>query len=86
MAHNELSHLDLHCLTFSLSTTLINFFPSGSLLKKKKKKADDKCAPKFGTERIKTHYIYGVNSAEKDIFLLLFLQKMGIDIKCRFSH
>ena len=38
MAQNEPSHLDLHCLTFSLSTLHINFFPSDSLLKKKRRK------------------------------------------------
>ena len=31
-AHNEPSHLDLRCLTLSLSTLYINFFPSDSLL------------------------------------------------------
>ena len=35
-AHKEPSHLDLRCLTFSLSTLHINFFPSDSLLKNKK--------------------------------------------------
>ena len=35
--HNEPSHLDLRCLTFSLSALHINFFPFDSLLKKKKK-------------------------------------------------
>ena len=34
---DEPSHLDLRCLTFSLSTLHINFFPSDSLFKKKKK-------------------------------------------------
>ena len=54
-AHNEPSHLDLCCLTFSLSTLHINYFPSDTLFKKKqqKKKTDDKCCLKFGTERVK---------------------------------
>ena len=34
-AHDEPSHQDLRCLTFSLSTLRINFFSSDSLLKKK---------------------------------------------------
>ena len=42
------SHLDLRCLTFSLSTLDINFFQSDSLFKK----ADNKCRLKFGTERV----------------------------------
>ena len=46
-AHNEPSHLDLRCLTFSLSALHINFFPSGSLFKKK---TDNKCRLK-DTER-----------------------------------
>ena len=36
---NEPSHLDLRCLTFSLSTSHINVFPNDSLFKIKK--ADD---------------------------------------------
>ena len=62
-AHNEPSHLDLRCLTFSLSTLHINFFPNDSLLEKKTKKknnkttttkeTDDKCRLKFVTERVK---------------------------------
>ena len=39
--HNEPSHLDLRCLTFTLSTLHINFFPSFQTIvsyKKKKKK------------------------------------------------
>ena len=55
MAHNEPSHQDLHCLTFSLSTLPINFFSINSLLKKKKKKkkkADDKCSLNFDAERV----------------------------------
>ena len=35
-AHNEPSHQDLRCLTFSLSTLRINLFPIDSLLKKTK--------------------------------------------------
>ena len=42
----ELSHLDLRCLTYSLSTLPINFFSSNS------RKADNKCRLKFGTERV----------------------------------
>ena len=34
-AHKEPSHLDLRCLTFSLSTLHINHFPTESLFKKK---------------------------------------------------
>ena len=34
---NEPSHLDLRCLTFSLSTSHINVFPNDSLFKIKKK-------------------------------------------------
>ena len=34
-AHHEPSHLDLRCLTFSLSTLHINFLPNDSLLEKK---------------------------------------------------
>ena len=34
-AHNEPSHLDLRCLTFSLSTLRINFVSKDSVLKKK---------------------------------------------------
>ena len=48
MAH-EPSNLDLRCLTFSLSTLHINFFPSDSLFNKR---ADDKCRLKFGAERV----------------------------------
>ena len=43
---NELSHLDLCCLTFSLSTLHINDFPNDSFLKKE----DDRCRLKFGAE------------------------------------
>ena len=51
---NEPSHLDLRCLTFSLSTLHINVFLNDSLLKKKKKKkADDKYRLKFGAEKVK---------------------------------
>ena len=39
---SEPSHLDLRCLTFSLSTLHINVFPSDSLLKQKKKKKKKK--------------------------------------------
>ena len=57
---NEPSHLDLRCLTFSLSTLHINVFPNDSLLKKKKKKkkkkTDDKCLLKFGAKRVKSKY------------------------------
>ena len=53
-AHNEPSHLDLRCLTFSLSTLHINFFPSDSLFKKK---ADNKCRLKFGTERVNSEIL-----------------------------
>ena len=49
-AQNEPSHLDLRCLTFSLSTLNKNFFPCDSLLKNE---ADNKCRLKFGTERVK---------------------------------
>ena len=35
---NEPSHLELCCLTLSLSTLHINVFPNDSLLKKKKEK------------------------------------------------
>ena len=35
-AHDEPSHLDLRCLTFNLLTLHINFFPSDSLLEKKR--------------------------------------------------
>ena len=51
----EPSHLDLRCLTFSLSILGINFFSSDYLLKKKK--ADDKCRLKFGTERVNIGFI-----------------------------
>ena len=44
----EPSHLDLRCLTFSLSTLHINF-SSDKLLKKKSRR----CRLKFGTERVK---------------------------------
>ena len=37
-AHNEPSHQDLRCLTFSLSALHINFFPMDGLIKKKKKR------------------------------------------------
>ena len=47
--HNEPSHQDLRCLTFSLSAYQINFFPINSLLKNK---ANDKCSLKFGVERV----------------------------------
>ena len=43
------SYMGLSCLTLNLH---INFFPSDSLVKKKKK-ADDKCRLKFGTESVK---------------------------------
>ena len=46
---NEPSYLDLRCLTFSILTLHINFFPSDSLLKIE---ADDKCRLNFGTERV----------------------------------
>ena len=48
---NKTSHLDLRCLTFTLSTLHINVFPNDSLLKIKK--ADDKCRLNFGAERVK---------------------------------
>ena len=57
-AHNEPSHLDLRCLTFSLSTLHIDFFPSDSSFKtkkkkqKKNKKTDDIGHLKFGTKRV----------------------------------
>ena len=41
-AHNEPSHQDLRCLTFSLSTLYIKVFLIGSLIKKKKKKKKKK--------------------------------------------
>ena len=47
---SEPSHLDLRCLTFSLSTLHINVFPNDSLLKYKN--ADDKCRLKFGAKRV----------------------------------
>ena len=43
IGHNEPSHQDLHCLTFSFSTSQINLFHIDSLLKKNR--ADDKCMP-----------------------------------------
>ena len=51
MAHHEPSHQDLCSLTFSLLTLHINYFQS--IVKKKRNKADDKCCPKFGAERVK---------------------------------
>ena len=48
---NEPSHLELRCLTFSLSTLHINVFPKEVC---KTKKADDKCRLKFGAERVNT--------------------------------
>ena len=48
-AHNELSHLGLCYLTFSFSTLHINFFTMDSLFRRK---ADDECRLKFGSERI----------------------------------
>ena len=50
MAHNEPSHRDLRCLTFSLSTLHINLIPINTFVKNK---ADDKCRLTFGTERVK---------------------------------
>ena len=37
-AHNEPSHLDLRCLTFTLSNLPINFFASDSLLNQKNRR------------------------------------------------
>ena len=61
MAHNELSHLDLRCLTFSLVFQLYIQASFQALVpfekKKKKKKKTEKKKPddighlKFGTER-----------------------------------
>ena len=55
----EPSHLDLRCLTVSLSTLRINFFSSDSLLKKKKKKktADDKCRLKLALKKLMFAFI-----------------------------
>ena len=55
MVQNEPSLQDLQCLTFSLSTLYINYFPVDSLLKKQhqKTKADNKCSLKFGAESVK---------------------------------
>ena len=61
-AHNEPSHLDLRCLTFSLSTLHIHF-PSGTLFKKNNKKTDDKYRLKFGTERVNGLY----NTASNEV-------------------
>ena len=62
---NEPSHLDLCCLTVSLSTLHINVFPNDSLLKKKKKKkADYECRLKYGAERVK-----GMNILSEEITL-----------------
>ena len=47
-AHNELSHQELRCLTFSCPALGISIFPIDL---RKKKKADNKCRLKFGTER-----------------------------------
>ena len=57
-----MAHLDLRCLTFSLSTLHINFFPSNKLLKK----ADYKCRLKFGTKRAKdkTNATYETKDAQ----------------------
>ena len=52
MAHNELSHHDLRCSTFSLTTLHIDFFPIDSVLKNK---ADKKCSLNFGGERVKVN-------------------------------
>ena len=41
-AHYGPSHLDLRCLTFSLSIFHINFSPNDSFLQKKKKKKNKK--------------------------------------------
>ena len=48
-AYNEPSYQDICCLTSSLSTFRINFFPIDILFKNK---AEDKCNLKFGAERI----------------------------------
>ena len=61
--HNEPSHQDLCCLTFSLSTLHINFFPKDSLLKNKRKE-------KFGTERIQVMCNKYTSYLEKDRNLL----------------
>ena len=48
------SHLDLSCLTFSLSTLYINFFPSNSLFKKKQNKKKKKKKKKKTTTKKQT--------------------------------
>ena len=50
-AHNEPSHLGLRCLTFSVSTLHINFFPMDSLFRTK---TDDKCRLNFDSKRVKS--------------------------------
>ena len=73
-AHNELSQLDLCCLTFSLSISHLNFFPSNNLLRKKKKKkknkADNKCR----------------NSALKELKYQLFLECCYMYMYLQFTH
>ena len=47
--HNEPSHQDICCLTFSLAALHINFFSIDRFIKNK---ADGKCSLKFGAERV----------------------------------
>ena len=57
-------HEDPRCLTFSLSTLHINFFPVDSLSKKKQqkkqtKKTDDKYHLRFGADRVNSnHWVF----------------------------
>ena len=80
----EPSHLDLRCLTFSLSTLHINVFPNDSLKKKKKKKkkkADDKCRLKFGTERVK-----GIHGIDKGILSFYSRSLFRRGLVCRKAN
>ena len=80
MAHNEPSHQEVLCLTFSLSDLHINLFPVGSLIKQNK--ADDKCRPKYGAVAIiiiiiiiKTLFSVGNTISYKLLFLEAHLTK-----------
>ena len=61
--HSEPSHMDLRCLTSSLSTLQLNLIPSDSLLKNK---TDDICRLKCGTGRVK-----GLNETQTPRSVLL---------------
>ena len=85
MAHNEPSHLDLRCLTFSLSLLHINFFRNDTLLEKQN--VDDKCRLKFGTERVKALITIAAEDRRhfEICFYIVLNKEIGLDTACESS-